>query len=135
MIAGHDGNGSSTRIAGVPIMRGREGGSSLCGRSGEDCGGRKRDPHSLGAGRLRTGDSQRRHGRPGGDVPLVTSETAGHVYAVVNVNVFENVEQSRLSRAAADFEGEDVGSRLARRQRNWIADVRILEADVTIVNG
>lgn len=62
-----------------------------------------------------------------GTVPLVTSEIANHLYAVVNVNAFENVDQSSLRRAAASFEGEDVESRLARRRRNWIADVHIRE--------
>lgn len=62
-----------------------------------------------------------------GAVPLVTSEIADHLYAVVNVNVFENVDQSWLRRATANFEGEDVESRLARRERNWIPDVRITE--------
>jgi hypothetical protein len=61
-----------------------------------------------------------------GAVPLVTSEIANHLYAVVNVNVLENVDPSWLRRAAANFEGEDVESRLARRQRHWIADVRIV---------
>jgi hypothetical protein len=59
--------------------------------------------------------------------PLVTSEIANYLYAVVNVNVLENVDPSRLRRAAASFEGEDVESRLARRVRNWIADVRIAD--------
>jgi hypothetical protein len=62
-----------------------------------------------------------------GAVPLVTSEIENHLYAVVNVNVFENLDQSRLHRIAANFEGEDVESRLARRRRNWIADVRIAD--------
>ncbi len=62
-----------------------------------------------------------------GTVPLVTSEIANHLYAVVNVNVLGNVEPSWLRRAPASFEGEDVESRLARRARNWIADVRIVE--------
>jgi hypothetical protein len=62
-----------------------------------------------------------------GAVPLVTSEIAGHLYAVVNVNAFENVDPSRLRRSAANFAGEDVESRLARRRHNWIADVRITE--------
>ena len=62
-----------------------------------------------------------------GAVPLVSSEIANHLYAVVNVNVLENVNQSCLHRATADFEGEDVESRLERRSRNWIADVRIAE--------
>ena len=62
-----------------------------------------------------------------GAVPLVTSEIADRLYAVVNVNVLENVDPSRLRRASAQFEGEDVESRLARRRRNWIADVRIAQ--------
>jgi hypothetical protein len=64
-----------------------------------------------------------------GTVPLVTSEIANRLYAVVNVNALENMEESWLDRAAANFEGEDVESRLARRKRNWIADVRIVEED------
>ena len=60
-----------------------------------------------------------------GAVPLVTSEIAGHVYAVVNVNALEDVEPAWLHRSAANFEGEDVEARLARRTRNWIADVAI----------
>jgi hypothetical protein len=62
-----------------------------------------------------------------GAVPFVTSEIENRLYAVVNVNVLENLEPSSLVRSAADFEGEDVTSRLARRTRNWIADVRIVE--------
>jgi len=60
-----------------------------------------------------------------GTVPVVTCEIASRLYAVVNVNALENVEPSWLRRAAASFEGETVESRLARRQRNWIPDVRI----------
>jgi hypothetical protein len=61
-----------------------------------------------------------------GAVPLVTSEIANHLYAVVNVNVLENVDPSWLRRAAATFDGEDIESRLDRRKRNWIGDVRIV---------
>jgi len=61
-----------------------------------------------------------------GAVPLVTSDIEDHVYAVVNVNVLENLDPSCLRRAAASFEGEDTESRLARRKRNWIADVRFV---------
>ena len=60
-----------------------------------------------------------------GAVPLVTSEIAGHVYAVVNVNALEDVDPAWLHRSAANFDGEDVDARLARRTRNWIADVAI----------
>ena len=63
-----------------------------------------------------------------GIVPLVTSEIANHLYAVVNVNVLENIDQACILHATADFEGEDVESRLARRTRNWIADVCITES-------
>ena len=65
-----------------------------------------------------------------GAVPFVTSEIEGHRYAVVNVNAFENFDPSRLRRGSADFEGEDTSSRLARRARNWIADVRVGEIAV-----
>jgi hypothetical protein len=60
-----------------------------------------------------------------GAVPIVTSEIGNHVYAVVNVNTFENFDLSRLRSGTADFDGEDVQSRLMRRSKNWIADVRI----------
>ena len=60
-----------------------------------------------------------------GSVPFVTSEIDNHVHAVVNVNMFENVDPAWLRRGATDFDGEDLESRLARRQRNWIGDVRI----------
>lgn len=57
--------------------------------------------------------------------PFVTSEIDGALYAVVNVNTFENVDRSTVDRSPADFEGEDIESRLARRQRNWIPAVRV----------
>ena len=60
-----------------------------------------------------------------GSVPVVTSDIDGRIYAVVNVNVLEDVDPQRLRRAATSFDGEDVASRLSRRQRNWIADVRL----------
>ena len=60
-----------------------------------------------------------------GAVPFVTSEIDHRLYAVVNVNVLEDIEPSWLRRSSASFEGEDIESRLARRKRNWIADVRL----------
>ena len=58
-----------------------------------------------------------------GIVPVVTSRIDDHLYAVVSVNAFENVDPSLLRRSPMDFEGEGTDSRLARRKRNWIADV------------
>src|SRR5258705_1290448 len=66
-----------------------------------------------------------------GAVPVVTSELEDHLYAVVNVNVMEHVDPAWLRRASADFDDEDVESRLARRKRNWIADVRVLESGIS----
>lgn len=62
-----------------------------------------------------------------GVAPLVTSAIDGADYAVVNVNTFENVDRSVLDFAPASFDGEEVGSRLDRRRRHWIGEVRILE--------
>ena len=63
-----------------------------------------------------------------GVVPLVTSEIEGRVYAVVSVNAFENVEPSLLRRAPMSFGDETEASRLARRKRNWIGDVKFVES-------
>lgn len=62
-----------------------------------------------------------------GAVPIVSSEIANRVYAVVNVNTFENFDSLHLRRQPANFDEEERQSRLARRQRNWIADVQISE--------
>jgi hypothetical protein len=63
-----------------------------------------------------------------GVVPVVTSLIEGQVYAVVNVNTFEGVDAALLQRAPASFEGEGEGSRLGRRERNWIARVEFKQA-------
>jgi hypothetical protein len=62
-----------------------------------------------------------------GIVPVVTSRIDGRLYAVVSVNAFEGVDQSLLRRAPASFDGEGEDTRLARRKRNWIADVKYVE--------
>ena len=59
-----------------------------------------------------------------GIVPVVTSRIDDRLYAVVSVNAFENVDQALLRRAPASFDGEETANRLARRKRNWIADVQ-----------
>jgi hypothetical protein len=62
-----------------------------------------------------------------GIVPVVTSRIDGRLYAVVSVNALEGVDPSLLRRAPATFDTEDERSRLARRKRNWIADVEYAE--------
>jgi hypothetical protein len=59
-----------------------------------------------------------------GIVPVVTRRIDGHLYAVVSVNAFEGVDPALLKRASASFDSEGEEKRLARRKRNWIADVR-----------
>jgi hypothetical protein len=62
-----------------------------------------------------------------GIVPVVTSRIEGHLYAVVSVNAFEGIDQSLLRHSPASFDGEGNDSRLARRKRNWIANVKHME--------
>ena len=61
-----------------------------------------------------------------GVVPVVTSEIAGRLYAVVNVNTFDGVDAALLRRSPANFDGEGTDSRLERRARNWIGRVQFL---------
>lgn len=61
-----------------------------------------------------------------GVVPVVTSEIAGRLYAVVNVNTFDGVEAALLRRSTANFDGEGTDSRLDRRARNWIGRVQFV---------
>jgi hypothetical protein len=63
-----------------------------------------------------------------GIVPLVTSRIDERLYAVVSVNAFEGVDQSLLRRAPASFDGEGNDTRLARRKRNWIGNVKFVES-------
>lgn len=62
-----------------------------------------------------------------GIVPLVTSRIDDHLYGVVNVNTFEGVDPSLFRRTSGSFEGEEKDNRLARRKRNWIANVKVIE--------
>jgi len=64
-----------------------------------------------------------------GAVPFVTSEIQGHLYAVVNVNTFEGVDQSVFCHSGTNFDGEDKESRLDRRRRTWIPNVSIEKTD------
>ena len=67
-----------------------------------------------------------------GAVPLVTSMIDDQLYAVVNVNTFEGVETSMLRRSSVTFDGEACDDRLARRKRNWIADVVFIDGTSAI---
>ncbi|MGO1003722.1 GFA family protein [Lysobacter sp. CA196] len=62
-----------------------------------------------------------------GVVPVVTSRIGGVLYAVVNVNTFEGVDEALLRRSPSALDDETHAVRLARRQRNWIAEVEFVE--------
>lgn len=64
-----------------------------------------------------------------GVTPFVLSEIDDRLYAVVSVNAFGDVGGFSFSETSTDFEGEDTGSRLDRRKRNWISRVRIDRSD------
>ena len=64
-----------------------------------------------------------------GAAPVVTSEIEGRLYAVVSVNAFNDVDSSLLRRAPISFDGETTETRLDRRKRHWIADVRFLDQE------
>lgn len=60
-----------------------------------------------------------------GVVPVVTSLINDHLYALVSVNAFDEVDPAMILSAPATFDGEDQAARLARRAQNWIATVSI----------
>jgi hypothetical protein len=62
-----------------------------------------------------------------GVAAVVTCQIDRHLYAVVSVNAFNNVERSLVRHVPASFEGESVELRLDRRKRNWIAAVEVIE--------
>ncbi|MCG2578372.1 hypothetical protein LZ012_15365 [Dechloromonas sp. XY25] len=65
-----------------------------------------------------------------GDIPIVTSQIDGRVYAVVNTRMLQGSATALLHYESASFDGESVAARLERRRRHWIADVVIDEDSV-----
>lgn len=61
-----------------------------------------------------------------GVVPVATSGIDGRLYAVVNVNTFENVDPARLQLAPVELGDEPEHVRLARRRRAWIGQVSVI---------
>lgn len=61
-----------------------------------------------------------------GAVPLVTSQIDGKTFAVVSVNAMDNLDSALISLAPASFDGEDLPTRLARRARGWMPNVRFM---------
>ena len=63
-----------------------------------------------------------------GIVPVVTSLIDERLYAVVSVNAFNDVDPSMIRRAPISLDDETEETRLARRKRGWIAQVRFSAA-------
>ncbi len=82
------------------------------------------DPAAVERYRFGTGTADFHICRACGVVPVITGEMEGKLYCVVNVNTFEGFDPAQFIRSDADFEGESLETRLARRRRNWIPDVR-----------
>jgi len=83
------------------------------------------DESMLSAYSFATGTAEFSVCRRCGVVPFVTSRIDGRLYAVVNVNTFENGGPLALTETVSDFDGESVEERLARRAGTWIPRVSI----------
>ena len=59
------------------------------------------------------------------DIPVVTSEIDGRLYAVVNVHALHGISPTLLKHFQSDFDGESVEERLSRRRQNWISNVTL----------
>ena len=59
------------------------------------------------------------------DIPLVTSEIDGRLYAVVNVHALHGVPPTLFKHLQSDFDGEGVEERINRRRQHWISNVTI----------
>ena len=116
-----------------PTIAARACGCGLCTRLGAAW-----TSHPRGSFRLTIGDpartTQYRFGTRTADfhlcltcgiIPIVTCTIEGARYAVFNVNTFDNVDRAHIAVAPADFEGEDVEGRLARRRRYWTPEAKV----------
>ena len=59
------------------------------------------------------------------DIPVVTSEIDGRLYAVVNVHALRGIPPTLLKHFQSDFDGESVEERTNRRRQNWISCVTV----------
>lgn len=87
-----------------------------------------RDPERVSAYEFETRTAQFHVCAVCGVAPVVSCRIDGQVYAVVNVNCFENVDASLLDRKGVSFDAEDAAARLARRKKGWIADVSFVQS-------
>jgi hypothetical protein len=58
-------------------------------------------------------------------MPFVISRIDGKLHAVLNVNTLDGDPLADVDVGSADFDGETVTARLARRKKGWIPNVII----------
>jgi len=58
-------------------------------------------------------------------VPFVTCEIDGNLYATVNINALEDLDVEKIAPLPVDLDDESLEERIARRKRNWAAEVNI----------
>lgn len=85
-------------------------------------------PERLERHRFATGSAEFLLCRQCKEVPAVTSEIDGRLYAVVNSHALRAVDPARFDHRIVDFSGESLAERLARRQSHWIPEVFIASA-------
>lgn len=65
-----------------------------------------------------------------GGVPVSTSQIDGAVYGAINAMTLVGVGSEIVRSHDVDFADEQLAARLARRQRDWITDVRFTRAGI-----
>ncbi|MGI9263434.1 MAG: hypothetical protein ACR2QU_00810 [Gammaproteobacteria bacterium] len=86
-----------------------------------------RDETGVNRYRFGTGSADFLVCRDCGVVPIAISRIDDRDYAVVNTNTLGEHKSMLFDRSVSDFDGEAIADRLARRKRNWIADVSFVD--------
>jgi len=58
----------------------------------------------------------------------VLSNINGQIFAVININILDNKDEFQLVGSSANYDGETVNDRLARRKKNWISNVKFVSS-------
>ena len=61
-----------------------------------------------------------------GNLCYVLSKINKQTFAVINTNVLDNDNNLQLIKSRANYDGERLKDRLARREKNWISTVEII---------
>ena len=83
------------------------------------------DPAAVSRYRFGTGTADFHICRRCGGMPFATCEMGGRLYAVVNVNCFEDFDAAGATVDSVDYDDESEGTRLERRRERWVANVSI----------